>query len=203
MSSAHDRYASPLTSRYASPEMAHVFSDAHKFSTWRRLWTWLAEAQLELGLEDVTPEAIQDMSEHLTDIDFAAAAAEESRRRHDVMAHVHVFGLAAPKAARIIHLGATSCYVGDNGDLIALRDGLSILLPKLAGAIQTLAGFAKTYRDLPTLGFTHFQPGISLILIPKKYLIQKRHTSSTYDCWKTGDALASRAPHGSQKSDPG
>ena len=159
MTSNHDRYASPLTSRYASPEMAHVFSDAHKFGTWRQLWTWLAESQLELGLKDVSQEAIDEMKDHLADIDFVAAAAEESRRRHDVMAHVHVFGLAAPKAARIIHLGATSCFVGDNGDLIALRDGLNILLPKLAGAIQSLSAFAKTYKDLPTLGFTHFQPG--------------------------------------------
>ncbi|KAL2919923.1 adenylosuccinase ade13 [Polyrhizophydium stewartii] len=156
--SSHARYQSPLTSRYASPEMAFNFSDDKKFSTWRKLWLTLAKAEKQLGLADITDEAIAEMQAHLTDIDYAVAAAEEKRRRHDVMAHVHTFGLAAPKAAPIIHLGATSCFVTDNSELIMYRDGLDILLPKLAQAVQTLAGFADKYKELPTLGFTHFQP---------------------------------------------
>ncbi|KAF9971116.1 hypothetical protein BGZ65_010624, partial [Modicella reniformis] len=133
----HARYQSPLTSRYASPEMAANFSDNKRFSTWRKLWLNLAVAEKELGL-DIPEDAIAEMKEHLYDIDYALAAAEEKKRRHDVMAHVHTFGVACPKAAGIIHLGATSCYVTDNGDLIILRDGLDILLPKLARVIQRL-----------------------------------------------------------------
>ncbi|KAI9095227.1 L-Aspartase-like protein [Phlyctochytrium arcticum] len=155
---AHDRYASPLTSRYASPEMAYNFSDDKKFSTWRKLWLSLAKAEKQLGLKDITDEAIKEMEDNLTNIDYELAAEEERRRRHDVMSHVHTFGMAAPKAAGIIHLGATSCYVTDNSELIMMRDGLDILLPKLASAIEKLSGFARTYKDMPTLGFTHFQP---------------------------------------------
>ncbi|KAF9300211.1 adenylosuccinase ade13 [Mortierella antarctica] len=154
---AHARYQSPLTSRYASPEMAANFSDNKRFSTWRKLWLNLAIAEKELGL-DIPEGAIEEMKEHIHDIDYELAIAEEKKRRHDVMAHVHTFGVAAPKAAGIIHLGATSCYVTDNGDLIILRDGLDILLPKLARVIQRLSAFAEQYKDLPTLGFTHFQP---------------------------------------------
>ncbi|KAG0345853.1 adenylosuccinase ade13 [Podila humilis] len=153
----HARYQSPLTSRYASPEMAANFSDNKRFSTWRKLWLNLAIAEKELGL-DIPEGAIEEMEQHLTDIDYELAIAEEKKRRHDVMAHVHTFGVACPKAAGIIHLGATSCYVTDNGDLIILRDGLDILLPKLARVIQRLSAFAEQYKDLPTLGFTHFQP---------------------------------------------
>ena len=153
-----ERYQSPLTSRYASPEMAYNFSDQKKFSTWRQLWLYLAKAEMELGLKDISQEAIDDMESHLNDIDFELAAKEEKKRRHDVMAHVHTFGVAAPKAAGIIHLGATSCYVGDNADLILIRDGFNILLPKLASCIQTLSKFAEQHKSLPTLGFTHFQP---------------------------------------------
>ncbi|KAH6560822.1 hypothetical protein BASA50_007707 [Batrachochytrium salamandrivorans] len=156
--SDHSRYQSPLTSRYASPEMAYNFSDDKKFSTWRSLWLTLAKAEKQVGLEDISSEAIAEMEAHLTDIDYTMAAAEEKRRRHDVMAHVHTFGMAAPKAAGIIHLGATSCYVTDNSELIMVRDGLEILLPKLASTIQTLADFAEKHKELPTLGFTHFQP---------------------------------------------
>ncbi|KAF9308457.1 adenylosuccinase ade13 [Podila horticola] len=154
---AHARYQSPLTSRYASPEMAANFSDNKRFSTWRKLWLNLAIAEKELGL-DIPEGAIEEMKEHIYDIDYELAIAEEKKRRHDVMAHVHTFGVAAPKAAGIIHLGATSCYVTDNGDLIILRDGLDILMPKLARVIQRLSAFAEQYKDLPTLGFTHFQP---------------------------------------------
>ncbi|KAJ3055251.1 adenylosuccinase ade13 [Rhizophlyctis rosea] len=155
---SHDRYSSPLTSRYASQEMAYNFSDDKKFSTWRQLWLNLATAEKQLGLKDITDEAIEQMKANLKNIDYAVAAAEEKRRRHDVMAHVHTFGVAAPAAAGIIHAGATSCYVTDNSELIMMRDGLDILIPKLASVNAKLAKFATEYKDLPTLGFTHFQP---------------------------------------------
>ncbi|EGF80333.1 hypothetical protein BATDEDRAFT_11596 [Batrachochytrium dendrobatidis JAM81] len=156
--SDHSRYQSPLTSRYASPEMAYNFSDDKKFSTWRSLWLTLAKAEKQIGLKDITDEAVAQMQAHLTDIDYTMAAEEEKRRRHDVMAHVHTFGVAAPAAAGVIHLGATSCYVTDNSELIMIRDGLDILLPKLASTAHKLAAFADTHKDLSTLGFTHFQP---------------------------------------------
>ncbi|XP_032123051.1 adenylosuccinate lyase [Sapajus apella] len=151
-----DTYRSPLASRYASPEMCFVFSDRYKFRTWRQLWLWLAEAEQTLGLP-ITDEQIQEMKSNLDNIDFKMAAEEEKRLRHDVMAHVHTFGHCCPKAAGIIHLGATSCYVGDNTDLIILRNALDLLLPKLARVISRLADFAKEQANLPTLGFTHFQ----------------------------------------------
>ncbi|XP_014216716.1 adenylosuccinate lyase [Copidosoma floridanum] len=150
-------YRSPLATRYASEEMRFNFSDQKKFSTWRQLWIYLAKAEMDLGLS-ITQEQIAEMERHKDDIDFKAAAKEEKATRHDVMAHVHVFGDQCPKAAPIIHLGATSCYVGDNTDLIVLRDGFDILLPKLAAVIKRLAQFALDNRSIPTLGFTHLQP---------------------------------------------
>ena len=155
--SEYSDYRSPLATRYASKEMRYNFSDQQKFSTWRKLWIYLAKAEMELGLA-ITPEQIAEMEAHVNDIDFDAAAKEEKATRHDVMAHVHVFGNQCPKAAPIIHLGATSCYVGDNTDLIILRNGFDILLPKLANVLSRLSKFATEYRDLPTLGFTHLQP---------------------------------------------
>ncbi|KAF0451694.1 Adenylosuccinate lyase [Gigaspora margarita] len=156
----HDKYESPLTSRYASPEMAALFSPANRYYTWRQLWLNLAKAEKELGVKGITDEAIEEMETHLilTKEDFEIAAIEEKRRRHDVMAHVYAFGQTAPKAAGIIHLGATSCYVTDNGDLIILRKGLDLLLDKLARVIYHFSRFADKYKSLPTLGFTHFQP---------------------------------------------
>lgn len=154
---ARMRYQSPLVSRYASPEMAYNFSDARKFSTWRLLWLWLARAEKDLGI-DISSEALKEMENNLDKIDYQLAADEEKKRRHDVMAHVHTFGVACPIAAPIIHLGATSCYVTDNSELIMLRDGFQILLPKIVVCIRKLADFAETHQDLPTLGFTHFQP---------------------------------------------
>jgi len=151
------RWSSPLVDRYASDEMAHLLSDEHKFRTWRRLWLALAEAQQQLGL-DIRDEQLDELRAHLDDIDFAAAAAYERELRHDVMAHVHALGDVAPGARGIVHLGATSCFVGDNTDLLVLRDGLDLLLPKLAAVIDQLATFARTWADTPTLGFTHFQP---------------------------------------------
>uniref|UniRef100_A0A023GNJ8 Adenylosuccinate lyase n=1 Tax=Amblyomma triste TaxID=251400 RepID=A0A023GNJ8_AMBTT len=155
--SVHTKYQTPLSSRYASPEMSFVWSDQKKFSTWRKLWIYLATAEKSLGLP-ITDEQIKEMEEHVNDVDFAAAAEEERLTRHDVMAHVHVFAKQCPKAAPIIHLGATSCYVGDNTDLIQLKEALGILLPKLARCIHRLCKFATEFATLPTLGFTHFQP---------------------------------------------
>lgn len=151
------KYRSPLVSRYASPEMAYNFSEVKKFTTWRKLWLWLAKGQQTLGL-DISSDQIKEMEENLENVDFKMAAAEEKKRRHDVMAHVYTFAQCCPKAAPIIHLGATSCYVGDNTDLIVMRDALNIVLPRLARCIQRLAVFAEEHKDLPTLGFTHYQP---------------------------------------------
>jgi len=150
-------YTSPLVERNASREMAELFGAQKKFGTWRRLWLELAKAEKRLGL-DIKQSQIDQMARHLDDIDFDKAAGYERQFRHDVMAHVYTFGDAAPKAARIIHLGATSCYVGDNADLIIMREALRLVAGKLAAVIDLLAKFALQYRDLPTLGFTHFQP---------------------------------------------
>ena len=155
--SADDRYSSPLAKRYASAEMSYIFSPRFKFTTWRRLWIALAEAEAELGLS-ITPEQIEEMKTHRDTLDLEAAAVYEKQFRHDVMAHVHHFGDLCPKAKPVIHLGATSCFVGDNTELIQLRDGLDLLRPKLAAVIDTLGRFAQQYAALPTLGFTHYQP---------------------------------------------
>lgn len=146
-----------------------MFSPRNRFSTWRQLWVYLAQSEKELGL-DISDEAIDQLKAHIAieDEEFDTAAVEEKRRRHDVMAHVHTYGLAAPAAAGIIHWGATSCYVTDNADLIFLRDALNIVLPKLAGVIQRLSAFAMTYRDLACLGYTHGQPAqlVSQLFLP-------------------------------------
>ncbi|KAH8347066.1 hypothetical protein KR059_004731 [Drosophila kikkawai] len=157
MASNYEGYKSPLSTRYASKEMQFLFSDQNKFSTWRRLWVWLARAESTLGLE-ISEAQIAEMEREINNIDFEAAAAEEKLTRHDVMAHVHVFAKQCPAAAPVIHLGATSCYVGDNTDLIVLRDALQLLLPRVASVIARLSQFAQSYKDQPTLGFTHLQP---------------------------------------------
>ena len=159
-------YTSPLVERNASREMAELFGAQKKFSTWRRLWLELAKAEKNLGL-DIKQNQIDEMAKHLDDIDFDKAAAYERQFRHDVMAHVYTFGDVAPKAAPIIHLGATSCYVGDNADLIIMRDALRLVAGKVAAVIDLLARFAEQYRDLPTLGFTHFQPA-QLVTVGKR-----------------------------------
>jgi len=150
-------YTSPLVERNASRQMAELFGPQRKFSTWRRLWLELARAEKKLGL-DITQVQIDQMAAHLDDIDFDQAAQLERKLRHDVMAHIHAFGQVAPKAAPIIHLGATSCTVTDNADLILIREGLGIIAGKLAAVIHLLARFAKRHRSVPTLAFTHFQP---------------------------------------------
>lgn len=154
----HDTYESPLATRNAGPEMLRLFSPQHKFGLWRRLWLELARCQRELGLERISPEALRQMEGALDTIDFARAADWEKRLRHDVMAHVHTFEEAAPEARGIIHLGATSQYVVDNADLIIMREGMRLLCGQLAAAIDALGTFAMKWKDLPTLGYTHFQP---------------------------------------------
>ncbi|MBQ9392412.1 MAG: adenylosuccinate lyase [Oscillospiraceae bacterium] len=149
-------YESPLCARYADEEMRRIFSDDRKFSTWRRLWLLLAESERELGV-DITEEQLEEMRAHLTDIDYEAAAAYERKVRHDVMAHVLTFGDCCPKARPIIHLGATSCYVGDNTDILNLRDALVLVRRLLLSAIGALESFARRYATLPTLAYTHFQ----------------------------------------------
>jgi adenylosuccinate lyase len=153
----HDSYDNPLISRYASREMAALWSDQRKFSTWRQLWVWLAESEAELGLP-ITKQQIAELQAHITDIDFDAATKYERKLRHDVMAHVHTYGDACPTARPIIHLGATSCYVTDNTDLILIREALGMVASRLAAVILALADFAQKYRDLPTLSYTHLQP---------------------------------------------
>lgn len=154
---ANDTYTSPFSARYASKEMQYVFSPDFKFKTWRKLWIALAEAEKELGL-DITQEQIDEMKAHAGDINYDVARAREKEVRHDVMSHVYAFGVQCPKAEPIIHLGATSCYVGDNTDVITMREGLKIVKKKLVNAMASIAKFADQYKDMPCLGFTHFQP---------------------------------------------
>ena len=159
-------YESPLSSRYASEEMLYLFSADKKFSTWRKLWVALARAEMELGLP-VTQEQVDELEAHIYDIDYEKAAAWEKKLRHDVMAHVHTYGELCPKAMPIIHLGATSCYVGDNTDVILMREGLILVRNKLVQVLDALAKFAREYKALPTLGFTHFQAA-QLVTVGKR-----------------------------------
>jgi len=161
-----DKYESPLSSRYASKEMLYLFSPDMKFKTWRKLWIALAEAQMELGLS-ITHDQVEEMKLHADDIDYETAEREERIVRHDVMAHVHAFAGQCPKAKPIIHLGATSCYVGDNTDLIIMRDALLLIRKRLVRVVSALSTFATKYKSLPTLGFTHFQPA-QLVTVGKR-----------------------------------
>lgn len=149
-------YENPLCARYASRQMQRIFSPDFKFSTWRKLWVALAESEKELGLP-ITDEQLDEMRAHIYDIDYEKAADYESRLRHDVMAHIRTFGDLCPKAKPIIHLGATSCYVGDNTDVIQLREGLLRIRTLLVNAIASLGAFARAHKDVPTLAYTHFQ----------------------------------------------
>ena len=161
-----NRYESPLSSRYASDEMQAIFSADKKFTTWRKLWVALARAEMELGLP-VTQEQVDELEAHINDIDYQRAAQWEKKLRHDVMAHVHTYGELCPKAMPIIHLGATSCYVGDNTDVILMREALLLVRDKLVRVLAHLAEFARRYKDLPTLGFTHFQAA-QLVTVGKR-----------------------------------
>ncbi|MCR5227034.1 MAG: adenylosuccinate lyase [Eubacterium sp.] len=161
---SYDKYESPLSQRYASKEMQYIFSPDKKFKTWRKLWIALAEVEKELELPDengnprITQEMIDELKANAEDIDYEMAKKEEALVRHDVMAHVHTYGAKCPKAAGIIHLGATSCYVGDNTDVIIMTEGLKLVRKKLLNVINELSKFAMEYKDLPTIAFTHFQP---------------------------------------------
>lgn len=152
-----DTYESPLSSRYADKEMKYLFSPDMKFKTWRRLWIALAESEMELGLP-VTQEQVDELKAHADDINYEVAEARERVVRHDVMSHVYAYGQQCPKAAGIIHLGATSCYVGDNTDIIIMTEAMKVVRKKLVNVIRVLSKFAEEYKDLPTLAFTHFQP---------------------------------------------
>ena len=152
-----DRYTSPLSERYASREMQYIFSQDMKFRTWRRLWIALAETEKELGL-NITQEQIDELKAHADDINYDVARAREKEVRHDVMSHVYAYGVQCPKAKGIIHLGATSCYVGDNTDIIVMTEALKLVQKKLVNVIAELSKFADKYKDQPTLAFTHFQP---------------------------------------------
>ncbi len=150
-------YSNPLCGRYAGSEMQHIFSNDKKFTTWRRLWIALAESEMELGLP-ITQQQVDELKAHETDINYDVAAQREKLVRHDVMSHVYAYGVQCPNAKGIIHLGATSCYVGDNTDIIIMTEALKLVKKKLVSLIKILAGFAEKYADLPTLAFTHFQP---------------------------------------------
>eukprot|EP01032_Pedospumella_encystans_P015861 gene15861-18121_t len=155
--SSKEKYEHPLVERYASKEMSFIWSPAKKFSTWRKLWLALAEVEQQLGLS-ITDEQLEELRNNVDDIDFDLAEKKEAEFRHDVMAHVHAYGVKCPKAMPIIHLGATSCYVGDNTDLIQIKESLVLVQDKMLGLLNVMKQFADKYKSLPTLGFTHFQP---------------------------------------------
>ncbi|EFQ31076.1 adenylosuccinate lyase [Colletotrichum graminicola M1.001] len=167
--SPYDTYQTSLTARYCSPEMSRLFGQRSRHSQWRRLWLLLAESEKELGIDTITPEALEQMKQHLevTDQDFEVARVEEKIRRHDVMAHVHAFGAVAPAAAGIIHYGATSCFVTDNAELILMRDAMDLLLPRLAKVISNLCKLAREWKATPALAYTHLQPA-QLITVGKR-----------------------------------
>ena len=154
---ARDRYESPFCTRYASEEMQYIFSNDNKFKTWRKLWIALAKAEQRQGLP-ITDAQIAELEAHAQDINYDVAQAREKEVRHDVMSHVYAYGVQCPGAKGIIHLGATSCYVGDNTDIIVMREGLRVIRRKLINVIALLAGFADKYKDMPALAYTHLQP---------------------------------------------
>jgi adenylosuccinate lyase len=201
------QYSSPLAERYASAEMLRLWSPSTRHGLWRQLWLALAEAEKSLGY-DIPDEAIAQMRQHLDDIDFVSVAAYEKRFRHDVMAHVHAFGDAAPAAKGVIHLGATSAYVTDNTDLIQMRRGLDLLRSRVISALRALAGFARKWKDEPTLGYTHLQSA-QLTTVGKRATLWMQDLvlehappiGPAHDGWQARDALdaGSRAgPDGSR-----
>ena len=162
----YDHYESPLSSRYASEDLLRLFSPRTRIQTWRRLWTALAQAEHDLGL-NITQAQVDELAAHTEDIDFELAARREKDVRHDVMAHIYAYGAVAPGAAGIIHLGATSCYVTDNADLIVYRDALLAIRKGLLAVMKNLSAFALRYKDMPTLGYTHYQPA-QLVTVGKR-----------------------------------
>ena len=161
-----NQYESPLASRYASKYMLELFSPDTRYQTWRRLWVSLARAEMKLGLP-ITGQQVAELEDHITDIDYDCVSKREKEVRHDVMAHVYAYGKAAPSAAGVIHLGATSCYVTDNADMVIYRDALQYIRGELIKVIANLAGFADRYKALPTLGYTHYQPA-QLVTVGKR-----------------------------------
>ncbi len=188
-------YVSPFVERFATREMAQLWSAQKKFSTWRRCWIALAETEQELGLP-ITDEQLAEMRAHVDDIDFEAAAKFERELRHDVMAHVHTYGLVAPKAKPIIHLGATSCFVGDNTDLILLREALEIILTKAVNVLDKLRVFAEQWKDLPTLGYTHYQPAQVVTVGKRACLWAQDILFDIEDLERTRDRLRCRGVKG-------
>ncbi len=158
MSEQHNRYISPFSTRYSSDEMQYIFSEDNKFRTWRKLWIALARAEMNEGLDNITPEMIAELEAHKDDINYDVAVAREKLVRHDVMSHVFAYGEQCPTAAGIIHLGATSCYVGDNTDILVMQEGLQLVRKKLIGVLAKLSAFADQYKDMPCLAYTHGQP---------------------------------------------
>ena len=175
----YTNYEHPLVSRYASKEMSYIWSPQKKFSTWRKLWLALAESERALGL-DITEEQVSQMAANLENIDFELADKKETEFRHDVMAHVHTFGTACPAAMPIIHLGATSCFVGDNTDLIQMREALLLAKNKIVKLLDTMKVFAEKYKDMPTLGFTHYQPA-QLTTVGKRCTLWMQDFSMDYE----------------------
>lgn len=197
-----DVYESPLNSRYASYEMQHLFSADKKFRTWRKLWIALAEAENELGLP-VSKEQIEELKKFADDINYEVAEKREKEVRHDVMAHVYAYGEQCPLAKPIIHLGATSCYVGDNTDIILMHEGLEILRNKLLGVVLALSDFALKYKDMPTMGFTHFQPA-QLTTVGKRATLWIQDLMTDFDdlmfLMKSFKLLGSKGTTGTQAS---
>ena len=193
-----DRYISPLSERYASPEMQYLFSQDMKFRTWRKLWIALAETEKELGLA-ITQEQIDEMKSHAEDINYEVAREREKLVRHDVMSHVYAYGVQCPKARGIIHLGATSCYVGDNTDIIIMAEALKLVRRKLLNVIDELARFADAQKARPTLAFTHFQPA-QPTTVGKRATLGCRNFLWTFPiwtmCWVPCACWDPRAPRG-------
>ena len=200
---ATDRYQSPLSERYASKEMQYIFSPDMKFRTWRKLWIALAETEKELGLTQITDEMIEELKAHQDDINYDVAKEREKLVRHDVMSHVYAYGQQCPKAKGIIHLGATSCYVGDNTDIIVMTEALKLVRKKLVNVIAEMAKFAEEYKALPTLAFTHFQPaqpttvGKRATLWMQEFMIDLQDLNYVIDTMKL---LGSKGTTGTQAS---
>ena len=197
-----DKYESPLCTRYASREMQFLFSPDKKFKTWRKLWIALAEAEKELGL-DITDEQIKELKDNADNINYDVAKAREKEVRHDVMSHVYAYGKQCPKAKGIIHLGATSCYVGDNTDIIIMTEALELVRKKVLNVVSLLSDFAMKYKDMPTLGFTHFQPA-QLTTVGKRATLWIQDLMMDYEdiCYQLSKAklLGSKGTTGTQAS---
>ena len=185
--SQHDRYISPFSTRYASDEMQYIFSDDNKFRTWRRLWVALARAEMDQGLTNITPDMVAELEAHVDDINYEVAIEREKLVRHDVMSHVYAYGQQCPKAAGIIHLGATSCYVGDNTDIIVMRQGLELVRKKLVGVLAKLAHFAKEYKDMPCM------PRSTIVWLPCSCAVSRAPPARRLPLWSCSRAMPTRS----------